>query len=108
MIKLDYYICKNLIKCVFDSCSVEITLLLCDKSIRDKVDLNYQDRGGNSPLHYISNCDDKDAYNLLLLFWETVQVPNISGELVQELWYDVITVFILAVLLHLQCVQKKL
>ena len=92
MIKLYYYICQNFIKCVFDSCVVDITLLLCDKIIRDKVDLNYQDRGGNSPLHYVSICDDKDAYDLLSLFWETVQVPDISGELAQELWYDVIIV----------------
>jgi len=58
---------------------VEIARLFCGAKLQTPLDMNYQDRDGNAPLHHCSILQHRDAGELMLLFLKNGANPNIKN-----------------------------
>lgn len=70
---------KIILKKINESTTVQIAKLLCNAVGTCKADINYQDRNGNTPLHFASILANQDAGDLITLLLRQGANPNMKN-----------------------------
>lgn len=79
VMKEESYNAKDHTQKINESTTVQIAKLLCNAVGTCKADINYQDRNGNTPLHFASILANQDAGDLITLLLRQGANPNMKN-----------------------------